>query len=154
MSEPFPDEIDEALEDEACRCADVNREFLKNRTGKMSVAVVANLGAELEISLATAYRLIKLFRAGGSVVSLVEHKPGLPEGHRVFDDRREEIIRTTISRYHLKRIRPSFSFIVRDVQTNCIFGVLRPPHRQTIKARLEDIDLQKRAKQRGEIKTA
>jgi putative transposase len=40
------------------------------------------------------------------------------------------------------------------VQTNCISGGLRPPHRRTIKARLEDIDLQKRAKRRGETKIA
>ena len=120
----------------------------------MSVAEVALLGAELEISQATAYRLIKLFRAGGTVMSLVERKPGRPEGHRVLDDRREEIIRTTISRYYLTRNRPSFSQLVRDVQTNCISGGLRPPHRRTINARLEDIDLQKRAKRRGETKVA
>lgn len=120
----------------------------------MSVAEVALLGAELEISQATAYRLIKLFRAGGSVMSLVDRKPGRPEGHRVLDERREEIIRTTISRYYLTRNRPSFSQLVRDVQTNCICAGLRPPHRRTIKARLEDIDLQKRAKRRGETKVA
>lgn len=87
-------------------------------------------------------------------MSLVERKPGRPEGHRVLDDRREEIIRTTISRYYLTRNRPTVSQLVRDVQTNCISAGLRPPHRRTIKARLEDIDLQKRAKRRGETKIA
>lgn len=154
VSEPFPDEVDEALWHEACRRADTIRKFLNGRTGKMSVAEVALLGAELEVSQATAYRLIKLFRAGGTVMSLVDRKPGRPEGHRVLDDRREEIIRTTISRYYLTRNRPSFSQLVRDVQTNCISAGLRPPHRRTIKARLEDIDLQKRAKRRGETKVA
>lgn len=72
--------------------------------------------------------------------------------NRVLDDRWEEIVRTTINRYYLTRNRPSFSQLVRDVQTNCISGGLRPPHRRTIKARLEDIDLQKRAKRRGETK--
>ena len=154
MSDPFPDEVDEALWDEACRRADAIREFLKSRTGKMSVAEVALLAAELEISQATAYRLIKLFRVGGTVMSLVERKPGRPEGHRVLDDRREEIIRTTISRYYLTRNRPSVSQLVRDVQTNCLSVGLRRPHPRTIKARLEDIDLQKRAKRRGEAKVA
>lgn len=154
MGEPFPDEVDGALWDEACRRANAIREFLKGRNGKMSVAEVKLLAVELDISQATAYRLIKLFRAGGSVMSLVERKPGRPEGHRVLDDRREEIIRTTISRYYLTRNRPSFSQLVRDVQTNCISAGLRPPHRRTIKARLEDIDLQKRAKRRRETKIA
>jgi len=90
VSDAFPDEVDEALWDEACRRADAIRDFLKSRTGRMSVADVALLATELEISQATAYRLIKLFRAGGTVMSLVERKPGRPGGHRVLDDRREE----------------------------------------------------------------
>ncbi|WP_234833316.1 hypothetical protein [Sinorhizobium meliloti] len=75
---------------------------------------------------------------------------GRPEGHRLLDDKREEIIRTTISRYYLTRSRPTVSQLVRDVQTNCISAGLKPPHRRTINARLEEIDLQKRAKRRGE----
>ncbi|WP_234841343.1 hypothetical protein [Sinorhizobium meliloti] len=45
---------------------------------------------------------------------------------------------------------PTVSQLVRDVQTNCISAGLKPPHRRTINARLEEIDLQKRAKRRGE----
>ncbi|WP_341858125.1 hypothetical protein [Sinorhizobium medicae] len=70
----------------------------------------------------------------------------------MLDDQREEIIRTTISRYYLTRNRPTVSQLVRDVQTNSMSAGLKPPHRRTIKARLEDIDLQKRAKRRGEDK--
>ncbi|WEX91792.1 DDE-type integrase/transposase/recombinase (plasmid) [Sinorhizobium garamanticum] len=116
----------------------------------MTAADVALLATEIETSRATAYRLIKLFRAGGTVMSLVDRKRGRPEGHRVLDDKREEIIRTTINRYYLTRNRPTVSQLVRDVQTNCISAGLKPPHRRTIKARLEEIDLQRRAKRRGE----
>ncbi|WKL23662.1 DDE-type integrase/transposase/recombinase (plasmid) [Agrobacterium tumefaciens] len=150
MSAPFPDEVDEALWDEACRRAEAVREFLKHRTGKMAAADVALLANELDISRATAYRLIKLFRAGGTVISLLDRRRGRPDGHRVLDDKREEIVRNTISRYYLTRNRPSVSQLVRDVQTSCLSAGLRPPHRRTIQARLEDIDLQKRAKRRGE----
>ena len=146
MSAPFPDEVDEALWDEACRRAEAVREFLKHRTGKTTAADVAQLANELDISRATAYRLIKLFRAGGTVISLLDRRRGRPDGHRVLDDKREEIIRNTISRYYLTRNRPSVSQLVRDVQTSCLSAGLRPPHRRTIQARLEDIDLQKRAK--------
>ncbi|MDW9925085.1 DDE-type integrase/transposase/recombinase [Sinorhizobium meliloti] len=150
MSEPFHDEVDEALWDAACRRAEAVREFLKHRPGKMTAGDVALLATELEISRATAYRLIKLFRAGGTVMSLVDRKRGRPEGHRILDDKREEIIRTTINRFYLTRNRPTVSQLVRDVQTNCMSAGLKPPHRRTIKARLEDIDRQKRAKRRGE----
>lgn len=152
MNDPFPDEVDEALWDEACRRADAIREFLRGRTGGATAAQVADLAAEMEVSQATAYRLIKLFRSGGTVLSLVARKRGRPEGHRVLDDQREQIIRTTISAYYLKRTRPSVSQMVRDVRTTCISVGMKPPHRRTIVARLQDIDLQKRAKRRGEQK--
>ncbi|MGT2467699.1 hypothetical protein ACVOMV_26910 (plasmid) [Mesorhizobium atlanticum] len=152
MSDPFPDEIDEALWDEACRRADAIRDFLKRHPDSSTTVDVAGLAAELGLGQATAYRLIKLFRSGGTVMSLVDRKRGRPEGHRVLDEKREEIIHTAIHASYLKRTRPTVSQLVRDVRTNCISAGLMPPHRRTIVARLEDIDLQKRAKRRGEQK--
>jgi len=152
VSDPFPDEIDEALWDEACRRADAIRGFLRRNPGRTTAGNVAALAAELGLSQATAYRLVKLFRAGGTVLSLVDRKRGRPEGHRALGEKREEIIRATISAHYLKQTRPTVSQLVRDVQTNCISAGLKPPHRRTIVARLEDIDLQKRARRRGEQK--
>ncbi len=83
-------------------------------------------------------------------MSLVERKPGRPDGRRMLDDKREEIIRATINRYYLTKNRPGISQLVRDIQTNCISTGLKPPHRRTIETRLQDIDLHKRAKRRGE----
>ncbi|WP_352517349.1 hypothetical protein [Mesorhizobium sp. M0046] len=82
MSDPVPDEVDEQLWDEACRRADMIREFLKRRTSRSTIDNVAGLAAQLEVSQATTYRLINLFNAGGNVMSLVDRKPGRPEGHR------------------------------------------------------------------------
>lgn len=152
MIDSFPDAIDEQLWDEACRRADMIRDFLKHRTSGSTIDNVAGLAAQLELSQATTYRLINLFNAGGNVMSLVDRKPGRPEGHRALDEEREEIIRTTIASFYLKRNRPSISRLVREVQMNCISAGRKPPHRRTIEARLEDIDLQKRAKRRGEKK--
>ena len=91
MNEPFPDEISDAQWTEARRRAEAIRRFLR------SVSDVLDLGRELGVSKATAYRLVKAFRAGGTVTSLVDRKRGRPEGHSVLDDAREEIIRTTIN---------------------------------------------------------
>jgi putative transposase len=150
MNDRFPDEIDEALWDEACRRADAIRSFLKRNPDGATAAEVSLLAVEMDVSQATAYRLVKLFRAGGTVLSLVDRKRGRPEGHRTLDEKREEIVGTTIKKFYLKRTRPTISQLVRDVQTNCISAGLKPPHRRTIVARLKDIDLQKRAKRRGE----
>lgn len=74
MTDPSPDEIDEALWDEACRRADAIRSFLKRNPASATAADVAELAARLGLSQATAYRLIKLFRAGGTILSLVDRK--------------------------------------------------------------------------------
>jgi putative transposase len=152
MSDPFADDIDDAHWDEACRRADAIRSFLARNSNGATAAEVADLAADLSLSQATAYRLIKLFRAGGTVLSLIDRKRGRPEGHRTLDEKREEIIRSTINAFYLKRTRPTVSQLVRDVQTNCFSAGLKAPHRRTIIARLEDIDLQKRARRRGEQK--
>jgi putative transposase len=152
MSDPFPDEIDGALWNEAGRRADAIRRFLTRHPDIATAADVSGLAAELGLSRATAYRLIKLFRAGGTVLSLVDRNRGRPQGHRMLDDKQEEIISATINAHYLKRNRPTVSQLVREVRTNCISAGLKPPHRRTISARLEDIDLQRRAKRRGEKK--
>jgi putative transposase len=150
MSEPFADEIDDTDWDEACRKADAIRKFLRRESGLTTVGQMRELAGDLRLSQASAYRLLKLFREGGTVLSLVGRKTGRPVGHRVLDDTRNDIIRTEIKRFYLKKNRPSVSALVREVNASCRTAGLAPPHRRTIVARIEDIDLAKRAKARGE----
>ena len=150
MTDPHSDEIDEDLWNEASGRADAIRRFLKENPGRKTSADIARLARELDLSRASVFRLIKLFREGGTVMSLVERKRGRPVGHRTLDAAREEIIHAAINGHYLKRTRPSISQLVRDVQTDCLSAGLKPPHRRTIVARLEDVDLRKRARRRGE----
>jgi len=95
----------------------------------------------------------KLSTSGGAVMSLVDRKRGRPQGHRVLDDQREEIIRTTIKRH--PDAKPADSFAAGPGCADELHvGRLKPPHRRTINARLEDVDLQKRAIRRGENEIA
>jgi len=152
MHDPFPDEIDKKQWEIARHRTDVIRRFLKRRERGAVTGDIAALANELDLSVATAYRLIKLFHAGGTVTALVNRKRGRPDGHRTLDERREAIIRSAIDKFFLKMTRPRFSRLVREIQVNCVAAGLKPPHRRTIKARLEDIDLAKRAVRRGERK--
>lgn len=153
MTEPISDEIDDTLWDEACRRANAIRQFLKRSDGRSTVAAIRDLASELSISQASAYRLLKRFKADGTAMSLVETKRGRPTGRRALDARREEIINKAIRKYYLKPARPAISQLVRDIQTDCTTAVLKPPHRRTIEAHLNDIDLRKRAQCRGEQNT-
>jgi putative transposase len=146
MDDPLRDEIDERRWVEACWRADAIRDFLWRCPDGSTVLEATRLSEDLGLSLASTYRLIKIFREGGTVTSLVDRKRGRRKGHRMLDEARQKIIRATIVRFYLKQTRPPFATLVREVQTNCIAAGLEPPHLRTIKARLEDIDLQRRAK--------
>ncbi|WP_299870085.1 helix-turn-helix domain-containing protein, partial [uncultured Roseobacter sp.] len=85
MTDPLSDEIDEDLWNEASSRADAIRRFLKDNPGRTSAADIARLADELDLSRASVFRLIKLFRVGGTVASLLERKRGRPVGHRTLD---------------------------------------------------------------------
>ena len=153
MTEPLPDEVDDALWAEACRRAAAIRRFLETASGQSTVNAIADLASELQVSQATTYRLLRRFRADGTVMSLVETKRGRPAGHRALDARREEIIEKAIRKYYLKPTRPTVSQLVRDIETDCDAEGLKPPHRRTIERRLGDLDLRHRAQRRGETRT-
>lgn len=120
------------------------REFPKRRTGNATTAEVSKLAVEIGVSRATAYRLIRLFLADGAVLSLVDRKRRRPQGHQILDEKREEIVRTTINAYYPKRTRPPALQLIRDIQTNCMTVGRKPSRRRTIVARLLDTDLEKR----------
>lgn len=153
MPDALPEEAGDASWDEARRRADAIRAFLKRHPDRATTAEVSVLADDLDVSSSTAYRLIKQFRSDGITTSMVSRRRGRPQGHRVLDDDRERIIRATIDERYLKPTRPSVSQLVRDIQVNCASAGLKPPHRRTVVARLEDIDLRQRARRRGEQRT-
>ena len=76
---------------------------------------VTDLAWELGLSRATAYRMIRLFRAGGTVTSLMDRTRGRREGFRTLDKEREEIIRQAIAGFYLK---PTQAAIFETVPTD------------------------------------
>lgn len=153
MQDPLPDQIDDAQWEEARRRADAIRTFLSHRRDQGTTADVAALATELGLSQATTYRLIGLFREGGSVRALVERKRGRPLGHRVLDPGRDELVKSAIRAIFLTPNRPPVSELVRMIQARCMKAGLKPPHRRTIEARIKDVDLQHRARRRGDEAT-
>lgn len=67
---------------------------------------VAELAADLGLSQATAYRLIKIFRGGGTVLSLVDRKRGRPEGHLHYSATAAMTVISTLSSGRFKRDSP------------------------------------------------
>ena len=119
MTEPLPDEVDDALWAEACRRATTIRRFMESNSNQSTVAAIADLASELGLSQASTYRLLRRFRTDGTVMSLIETKRGRPTGHRALDAPREEIIEKALRKYYLKPTRPTVSQLERDIETDC-----------------------------------
>lgn len=83
MSETDPE--DAANWEEACRREDAVRKFVLRRDDNRRRATVKEFARELGLSRATVYRMIGIFRAGGTVTSLMGKAPGRRRGHRALD---------------------------------------------------------------------
>ena len=117
MSETDPDPEDAANWEEACRREDAVRKFVLGRDGNRKSATIKELAQELGLSRATAYRMIAMFQAGGTVTSLMGKAPGRRRGHRALDPKREALIQETIKVFYLKPTRPSVARLVHEIRT-------------------------------------
>lgn len=68
--------------EEACRREDAIRALLNGRTSTLAAKEVEEVAVELGLSRATLYRMIRLYRAGGTVSSLL---PRSGEHDKVWD---------------------------------------------------------------------
>src|SRR5262249_8883309 len=150
MSETDPDPEDAANWEEACRREDAVRKFVLRRDGNRKSATVKELAQELGLSRATAYRMIAMFQAGGTVTSLIGKAPGRRRGHRALDPQREALIQETIKLFYLKPTKPSVARLVYEIRTRCLALGLPPPNWRTVKARITDLDTRAKARRRGE----
>jgi hypothetical protein len=125
------------------------RALLAREGDRLSQGVIDALRRDLGVSRATAYRIIKTFRACGTVTPPTNRPVGRPKGARVLDARREFIIRDTIEGFFLQPTRPKFNQLVREIGERCQKEQLPTPNWRTIKARVNDIDLATRARRRN-----
>ncbi len=139
--------------EEACRREDAIRTLLNRRTLALSAKEVEEAAVELGISRATLYRMIRLYRDGGTVSSLLRRSVGRPKKSRSLSPEREALIAQTIRRAYLKREKPKFSRLVHEVRLRCVEAGFAPANWRTIKSRLEDLDARAVALRRGDEAT-
>ena len=136
--------------EEACRREDAIRALIGQRSSALSVKEVEETAHELGISRATLYRMIRLYRDTGTVSSLLPRAVGRPKKSRSLSPEREALIVHTIRQFYLKREKPKFSQLVREVQLSCVEAGFAPANWRTIKSRVEDLDARSVALRRGD----
>ena len=141
---------DEPDWDEACRREEAIRDLLRRHPQRLTHAAVDDAAGQLGLSRASLYRLIRRFRAGGTVTALMPSPEGRPKGLRLLDAKREAMIRQALNEFYLKPTKPSFARLAHEVRTRCHQQGLQPPNWRTIKRRLTEIDVRTRARRRGD----
>jgi putative transposase len=100
---------------------------------------VAEVGAHLEVHVATVYRWIKKLKNGGDIADLAPHKPTGGRGGSRIDPLVEALIRENVETRYLQPQRPLVSQIMRDIELACRRAGVTAPHANTVRRRIAEL---------------
>ena len=110
---------------------------------------------ELGVSRTTVWRWIRRLAAeGGRTSALVPRKRGRRNGSVMVPGDVEGIIEDHLTRYYLRRERPSLARVVTEIRSACLERGLQPPTRRTVQRRLDAMDAREVMKAREGAKAA
>ena len=110
---------------------------------------------ELGVSRTTVWRWIRRLAAeGGRTSALVPRKRGRRSGSVMVPGDVEGIIEEHLTRYYLRRERPSLARVVTEIRSACLERRLQPPTRRTVQRRLDAMDAREVMKAREGAKAA
>jgi putative transposase len=143
--------------DEAARRAAVLRPLVRDYlagTGSLESGV-RDAVWELGVSRATVWRWIRrLAQEGGRTSSLAPRKRGRRAGTVLVSSEVEVVIEEHLTRYYLRRERPSLGRVVKEIRNACGALGLQMPTRRTVQRRLDAMDARKVMKAREGAKAA
>lgn len=142
---------------EALRRASVLRPLVQaylRRAGSLESGI-GDAVWELGVSRTTVWRWIRrLAEEGGRTSALVPRKRGRPTGSVMVPGDVEGIIEEHLTRYYLRRERPSLARVVTEIRSACLERGLQPPTRRTVQRRLDAMDAREVMKAREGAKAA
>ncbi|WP_298498656.1 DNA-binding domain-containing protein [uncultured Maritimibacter sp.] len=142
---------------EALRRASVLRPLVQaylNGTGSLESGI-RDAVWELGVSRTTVWRWIRRLAAeGGRTSALVPRKRGRRNGSVMVPGDVEGIIEEHLTRYYLRRERPSLARVVSEIRSACLERGLQPPTRRTVQRRLDAMDSREVMKAREGAKAA
>ncbi|MGR3706577.1 Mu transposase C-terminal domain-containing protein [Sulfitobacter sp.] len=110
---------------------------------------------ELGVSRTTVWRWIRRLAAeGGRTSALVPRKRGRRNGSVMVPGDVEGIIEEHLTRYYLRRERPSLARVVTEIRSACRERGFQPPTRRTVQRRLDAMDAREVMKAREGAKAA
>lgn len=136
----------------ASKLADALRAALDLPSRKVEAA--ERIAEQFGLSSRRVYSLLKAYRDNPSTWSCIKGKPGRKTGSRVLDVRRELIVGECIERHYLRAEKPSIASLHEKIQARCEAEKLPAPSCNTLRARIEQLELAERVKRREGRKRA
>lgn len=96
---------------------------------------------ELHLSRAMLYRLLARYRRDPHTAALVVGSPGRKTGSQMFDQRIQIIVRDCIRSFYLTAEKPTVMALYRAVCHQCSISGLTSPSYNTIRARVNAVDV-------------
>ncbi|UGS24643.1 Mu transposase C-terminal domain-containing protein [Flavobacterium channae] len=119
-----------------------------------NIELVKQISAEKNVSIATLYRWIKLYRDYGTISSILGKPKTGGKGSSRLDSNQEEIIKKYIKSTYLNSSRTSINKTVRLIMAECHNKNITPPHENTIRNRIKSISEEEVMKKRIGLKEA
>lgn len=102
----------------------------------------------------TIYNWLSAYRKTGSILSLVPNKRGWKESKTRLKDTTELIIKQVLKDYYLTEQKPRLSSVAETIKALCIKNNIDPPHPNTVRYRVRQINEQLKVKSREGKKSA
>lgn len=125
--------------------------LIKIKTNKKIIEEVAT---KENVSVATLYRWIKLYKENGTVASILGKPKTGGKGNSRLNPLTEEIIETIIQTKYLNTSRKSINKIIRLINDECIKKNAPLPHPITVRSRINNLSEEEVIKKRFSIKEA
>ncbi|MFN5170901.1 MAG: Mu transposase C-terminal domain-containing protein [Cyclobacteriaceae bacterium] len=103
-------------------------------------SIVRETSKANNIPITTLYRWARAFRQAGSIEALIEGRGKSIEGKKLIDPVLEEIITTAIQTKYLTKTRKSITKVIEEVNLKCKLKKLTPPHENTVRNRIRELD--------------
>src|SRR5581483_1557765 len=115
---------------------------------------IAEIASQFELSERRVYSILKAYKADPSPFTCMRAKPGRRPGTRVVQARVELLIASCLEKYYLTAEKPSVQSAFEQLSVECEAAGLKPPALNTVRSRIEALELAERIKKREGRKRA
>lgn len=112
--------------------------------------LAGKIAAQLGVSIPTIYRWrLAYLESGKKITSIAPHHPSGGRGKARIDESADAIADEAIKELYLSNLKPTVSKVYEKIKLRCHRAKVKPPHKSTIRRRIEALDQREKEIARG-----